>query len=48
MDRAVGWDAEIAVELAQQQLADLARAPMGFSCLQRRMRLSICSGSWLA
>jgi hypothetical protein len=33
MDRAVGGDVEIAVELAQQQLADLARAPMGLFVL---------------
>lgn len=33
MDRAVGGDAEIAIELTQQQLADLARAPMGLFAL---------------
>ena len=48
MDRALGGDAKVAVEPANQQLANLAGAPMRLLLLERTIRLSICPGNWLA
>ena len=56
VDRAAGWDPEIAGKAADQQLADFAGAPSrilrapqcGLSFLDRTIKASICGGSWLA
>ncbi len=34
MDGALGWNPDVAIEPSDQELADLARAPMGFLAFQ--------------
>jgi hypothetical protein len=48
MDGALGRYSDIAVEPPDQELANLARAPVRLSAFRRTIRLSTCCGSWLA
>src|SRR6476620_8242412 len=48
VDRALGRNADVAVQSADQELTDLAGTPVGLVALGATIRLSICHGSWLA
>src|SRR5712664_4404321 len=45
MDGAFGRNPDIPIEPSDQELADLASPPVGFSALSRTIRLSICCGN---